>query len=271
MKTAVVCIARLEGNYIREFIDHYRGLGFSNVIVCDNDHDDNDENLVSILKDYIDEGFVIYEDCKNLIRAQMDVYTRMYQKYGNQFDALMYVDIDEFLVLNKNKNISEFLESFPSDWEQIVCNWKCFNDNNLIHYDPRPLMERFTQPIPFGKCIQYGNIAEDAHVKCIVKGGLPQVIFYSNPHVATNPLLTYHASGYRCNNSPWQPINWDVAQINHYVCKTIEEYCTNKLRRGTADRSYDVFLKTYVNRFFGYSEPTQEKIDYLTKMGYSGV
>lgn len=271
LKTAVVCIARLEGKYIREFIDHYKSLGFSNVIVCDNDHDEDDENLASIIKDYIDDGFVIYEDYRNQVKAQMQCYTNMYQKYGNQFYALFYCDIDEQLILNKHKNISEFLRSFPEDWEQILINWKCYNDNNLIHYDPRPLKERFTQPIPFGKCIQYSNIAEDAHVKCIVKGGLPQVLFYSNPHVATNPLITYHASGNRCSTAPWQPINWDVAQINHYICKTIEEYCTNKLSRGSGDRDYQTFLRTYGNRFFGYSEPTQEKLDWLKEHGYSGV
>ena len=57
MRTAVICIARLEGNYIREFIDHYRSLGFSNVIVSDNDHDDDGEDLPSIIQDYIDEGY----------------------------------------------------------------------------------------------------------------------------------------------------------------------------------------------------------------------
>lgn len=271
INAAVCCIARLEGRYLQEWVEWYKKLGFANAIVCDNDHDDDGEDIKEILKEYIDDGFVIYEDYKNQTKAQMSCYTKIYEKYGSVYDAILYVDVDEQLVLNKHNNIIEFLESFSSDWESIVINWKCFNDNNLVHYDPRPLRERFTQPIPHGKCIQYSTIAEDMHVKCFVRGGLPKVVFYSNPHVATNPLLTYHASGYRCNNAPWQPIDWSVAQINHYVCKTIEEYCTNKLRRGSGDRDYQTFLQTYGDRFFKYCEPTQEKLDWLKEHGYSGV
>jgi hypothetical protein len=265
----VCCIARLEGRYIREFVEHYLNLGFTKVIICDNNHDGEDD--LGVIKDYAEQGKVIIEDYRNQVKAQMMAYSIIYEKYKNECHAIMFVDVDEHLILHKHKNIGEFLASFPEDWEQILINWKCFNDNNLIHYDPRPLKERFTQPIPFGKCIQYANIAEDAHVKCIVRGGLPQVVFYSNPHVATNHLNTYHASGYRCSTAPWQPINWDVAQINHYICKTIEEYCTNKLSRGSGDRDYQTFLRTYGNRFFKYSEPTQEKLDWLKEHGYSGV
>lgn len=269
MKTCVVCIARLEGRYLQEFFDHYKSLGFTNVILCDNDHDGDEEDLEAILKPY--NGFVIYEGYRNKVRYQMKAYSEIYAKYKNDYDAFLFADVDELLVLNKHKSITEFLESFPNDWEQILINWKCFNDNGLVHYDPRPLKERFAQPIPFGKCIQYPNIAEDAHVKCIIKGGLPQVVFYGNPHTASTPLVTYHASGNRCSQSPFQPIDWSVAQINHYVCKTIEEYCTNKLRRGSGDRDYSTFLQTYKNRFFKYCEETPEKVEWLKEHGIQGI
>lgn len=265
----VCCIARLEGRYIREFVEHYLSLGFTKVIICDNNHDGEDD--LDVINDYVQQGKVIIEDYRDQVRAQMKAYTDIYAKYGNECDAIMYVDVDEFLILNKHNSIQEFIESFPNDWEQIVVNWKCFGDNGLIHYDARPLMERFTQPIPFDKCIQYGNIAENAHVKCIVKGGLPNVLFYSNPHVSTNPLVTYHSNGNRCTNSPFQPIDWSVAQINHYVTKTIEEYCLNKIKRGSGDRDYQTFLQTYGNRFFKYNEPTQEKLQWLSEHGFSGI
>lgn len=58
-EVAVACIARMEGHYIREFVEHYKSLGFSKCIVADNNRDDDPEDLRFILKDYIDEGFVI--------------------------------------------------------------------------------------------------------------------------------------------------------------------------------------------------------------------
>lgn len=48
LKTAVVCIARLEANYINEWVNHYLGLGFDKVIIADNNHDEDGENLGSI-------------------------------------------------------------------------------------------------------------------------------------------------------------------------------------------------------------------------------
>lgn len=269
MRTAVVCIARLEGNYIREFIDHYRGLGFSNVIVCDNDHDDDDENLASLLKDYIDEGFVIYEDCKNLIRAQMDVYTRMYQKYGNQFDWLLMVDCDEFLTFTKDANVKEFLSKYPEDCEVVVVNWAQYGDNGQIYADySKPLQERFTEPRP-NAMSQY-NFVDDCHIKSFVRGGLPYVMWYSNPHIPTNPLVCYNAKVERCNSSPFQPVDHTVAYFKHFTTKSCEEYC-NKLLRGTPDRTYDVFLKTYVNRYFRINEWTEEKAKFFEQKGYRGV
>ena len=267
MRTCVVTMARLEGRYLPEFIEHYKSLGFTNIIFCDNNHSDDNEDVKGILKPY--EGFVIYEDCKNLIKAQMSVYTRMYQKYGNQFDWLLMVDCDEFLTFTKDKNVSEFLSKFPEDCEVVVANWAQYGDNGQIYADyTKPLQERFTEPKP-NAMSQY-NFVDDCHIKSFVRGGLPNVVWYSNPHIPTNPLVCYNAKGERCNSSPFQPVDHSVAYFKHFTTKSCEEYC-NKLLRGTPDRTYDVFLKTYVGRYFRINDLTEEKVKFFKERGYSGV
>lgn len=270
MRTAVICIARLEGNYIREFIDHYRSLGFSNVIVCDNDHDDDGEDLPSIIQDYIDDGFVIVENWHNQVRAQMRCYTSMYQKYGYDYDAILFCDIDEHLTLIKHKNISEFLESFPDDWEAILCNWAQYGDNGQIYADyTKTLEERFTEPRP-NAMSQY-NFVDDFHVKSIIRGRLPFVLFRGNPHVPDNQLVCYNSAGQRCDSRPFQPVDHSTAYFKHFCTKSLEEYCTNKLRRGSADRDYQTFLMTYANRYFKINDETPEKLEYLSKIGFKGI
>lgn len=267
MRTAVVAIARLEGRYLQEWIEHNLSLGFDKVIIADNNHDEDGEDIAQMFKD---NPNVIVEDYRNKVGYQMRCYSELYLKYGKEYSALMFVDIDEFLILNKHKTISEFLESFPDDWEQIVINWAQYGDNGQIYADySKPLMERFTEHRPNAKA-QY-DFVDEFHVKCIVKGGLPQVVFYSNPHVATNPLLTYHASGYRCSNSPFQQVDHTVAYIKHFCTKSLQEYCENKLKRGSGDRSYQVFLQTYGNRYFKINDWTEEKAQWLRENGYSGV
>ena len=262
MRTAVVCIARLEGNYIREFIDHYRGLGFSNVIVCDNDHKDDNENLGSILKDYIDEGYVIYEDYRDKIGYQMKCYTEMYAKYKDKYDWIAFLDIDEFLEIPNYNRIEDYLKD-KSDFDCVMVNWVCFGDNEQIQADyTKPIQERFKEPLPLDIRVQY-NFPENFHIKSILKGGLDNVVFGGNPHCTDNHFKCCNASGMQVENRPWQMMDYRQAYIKHYVTKSLEEWYTNKMKRGSGDRPYETFIQFYKDRFFKYNRPTQEKIDWL--------
>ena len=51
LRTAVVCIARLEGKYINEWVNYYLGLGFDKIIIADNNHDEDGEDLGAMFKD----------------------------------------------------------------------------------------------------------------------------------------------------------------------------------------------------------------------------
>ena len=267
LNCAVICIARLEGNYIREFVEHYLALGFSKIIIADNNHDGEDD--LDVIDDYVKNGQVIIEDYHNIEKAQMKAYTELYLKYGNKFDWLLFCDIDEFLVLEKHKTIQEFLAD-KNDYECVLINWKTYGDSGQIYADySKPIMERFTVPCPNAKS-QY-SFEDDYHVKSIVKGGLPKVIWYSNPHTVTNPLLCCNAKGERCDQTPFQRPDHTVAHFNHYTTKSLEEYCENKTRRGAGDRSYDCFKSTYKGRYFRINEMTKEKLKWIKEHGYDWI
>lgn len=266
---AVVAIQRLEGKYIREWIEHYLSLGFDKVIICDNSQLSDNEDITEIVSNYIKDGKVIVEDYRGRVRAQMIAYSDMYLKYGSDYNIL-YVDIDEFLVLEKHKSISSFIESIPSEWQCIVFNWMTMTDSGLIYADySRGVKERFTIPNP-NAMSQY-NFVDDCHIKSLVRGGLNEVKFLGNPHIPSTPLKVYNALGLRCDQSPFQCVNHKVAYIKHYTTKSLEEYCTHKLLRGTSDRSYEMFLQTYGNRYFKINEWTEEKQQYLDRIGFKGI
>ena len=66
--------------------------------------------------------------------------------------------------------------------------------------------------------------------------------------------------------SPLLPYDHSVAYLKHYQYKTIEEWLTNKRRRGTPDRSYEQFIQdTPIDNFFKVNEKTQDKLDYINK------
>ena len=266
---ALVAIGRRENLYAREFVEHYKNIGFSKIIIMDNNHD-GEEHFEEVLQDYIDMGFVIVEDFRNesnslnprnSIKLQMRGYSEMYAKYKNDFGWIAFFDFDEFLILPKHRSISEFLEGFPRKCQGILINWLCMTDNNLVEYDPRPLMERFTQPMELLKPIQY-HFPDNCHVKSIVKGGL-NVVFGGNPHVPDTPLIVYNASGRRCKKSSFQPIDHSSALLKHFTTKTIQEWMERKMQVGTPDKEQSYFLSTNKDRFFKINEMTEDKLNYL--------
>lgn len=268
MKNAVVAIQRLEGKYIREWINHYLSLGFDLVIICDNSQLSDNEDVTEIVSDYINIGKVIIEDYRGRVRAQMSAYCDMYLKYGSEYNIL-YVDIDEFLYLECG-NISTFLDTIPSDWECVVFNWMTMGDNGLIYADySKGVQERFTEARPNAKS-QY-SFVDDHHIKSLVRGGLGNVQFLGNPHIPTTQLKVYNVLGDRCDCSPFQQIIHMIGFIKHYTTKSLQEYTENKLMRGTGDRSYELFLQTYGNRYFKINDWTNEKQEYLDRIGFKGI
>lgn len=269
MNNAVVAIARLEGKYLQEWIEHYLSLGFDLVIICDNNQLSDNEDVTEMLSNYINDKKVIVENYRGRVKAQVMAYNDMYLKYGAEYN-LLYVDIDEFLVLEKHKSISEFLTSIPSDWECVVFNWMTMTDSGLIYADYSvPVQERFTIPNPNAKS-QY-SFVDDHHIKSLVRGGLGNVQFLTNPHIPSTPLKIFNAVGNRCDQSPFQSVIHNTAYIKHYTTKSLQEYIENKLKRGVGDRTYELFLQTYGNRYFKINDWTQEKQEYLDIMGFKGI
>ena len=262
-KTAVCAIGRLENAYAVEFVEHYKNLGFSKILICDNNHD-GEEHFEDVLQDYINQGFVEIIDYRNQVRAQMRAYSECYARYGNKYDWILYVDFDEFLYLNgRYKTVSDYLKEFPDDCQAVLVNWLIMDDNDKVYYEDKPLMERFDRPmLPIDKPIQY-SFPDNMHVKSFIRGGLDHVLFSGNPHTTDTPLVAYNANFHRCNNRPWQPMAYENALLKHFMTKSLQEWVENKLKRGTGDRPYEVFKKTYATRYFLVNNMTQEKMDYL--------
>lgn len=268
LKVALCVIGRLENAYAREFVEHYKNLGVDHIFIYDNNQF-NEEFFEEVLQDYIDEGFVEIVNFRGIVKAQNQAYNDCYLKHGSEYDWICFFDFDEFLLLEKHKTIQEYLED-KKYYEVVLINWKCMTDNNLIEYDNRPMIERFTEECDKNICVQY-KWPENMHVKSIVKGGLPNVKYYSNPHLPTNPLLCCNADGIRCDQTPWLPITWETAYLKHFTTKSLQEYCENKLKKGTADRDYNCFKSTYQFRYFKYNKRTKEKLKFLKDNGYDFI
>ena len=272
MKVALCVCGRLGNRYVSEYVKHYKNLGFDHIYIADNNRD-GEENFKDVLQSDIDENFVTLYDYIHLTAFTDLIYTYftdMYNKLSNEYDWIAFFDFDEFLTLVKDTNIKDYLsrECFKNT-NQILINWKLYTDNDLIYDDGRPCLERFTTPMDINKYVQYGDIKENQHIKCIVRTKIANVKCESVHYLSAELLenTTYNNCGTKIMPDTYQEINYELSYIKHFFTKTIDEFINNRIKKWV-NWDFHNFVFT-LNNFFKVNNLTQEKINYLIQNGYN--
>ena len=272
LKTLVCGIAKLENNYIREWVEHYKKLGFTNVVIYDN-NDLDGERFEDVIGDYIEDGFVIIENARGKTCYQHPAYTDCYKKYNADYDWIAFYDIDEFLELKKVDTVSEYLsqEKF-NDFEVIYVNWKIYTDNNNVRYSPKPVQERFTRPMPYKKCLKY-QFPENNHHKSFVRGrGAFETLEFQmryGSHTPCNVTKCCNSIGEKVPMEFWCEYVYDEAILKHYQTKTLEEWIMNKQVRRYPDSPPEINIyhpHLSIQFFFAINEMTKEKEKFLKSL-----
>jgi len=226
MKIALVCIAKNEDHYVGEWVNYHLKLGFNKIFIYENDWESNIEND-NVVKIKINEP-----------RQQIPAYNSFIKNYKNEYDWVAFLDVDEFLVLKKHKNIEEFITEYGK-YESIGINWVLFGDNHLNKSDDYSLINRFT--------MRQNSI--NPHIKSIVNLRHSKFMWVHNHDgywVDTN-----HKQFYKTPFNHDGPI--DIAQINHYFCKTKDEFI-EKVNRDRADNGGIRDLKDFDDHNFNEVE-----------------
>lgn len=260
----LVAIAKNEKDYIKEFVIHHLSIGVDKVIIYDNNSIDG-ESYDELLSDEVSSGSLDIINVRGLQGQQLRVYKDAYDRHKNEEGWMIFIDVDEFLFLN-GCDIKELFSSLQfNNAKQVLFNWHSMNDNGLVRYDNRPLVERFTQYTDVGEkpCGCTGN----RHVKCCLKLNPSYNPRFSTSHSAQNMTPCMDSTG-KLIYSPSQnvgPFNanpdYSIAEIRHYHFKTIEEFVKNKMTKGFADFQRNS-VQPYLD-FFNRCELTKEKIEYL--------
>ena len=258
----IICtIAKQENKYIKEFIEHYRKLKITKIIIYDN-NDINGENFEEILKSDINNNFIKVINYRGLHQPQFIALNKCYKEYKNIYEWIAFFDIDEFLYIKNYTNIIEFLSlSKFNKCQSIIINWKYYGDNNQLYYEPKPLRERFIKEYNVEK-IKKNNYYYSA-AKSIIRGGL-NLKWGVFPHFTYN-TINCRADGSIINNY-FSPPQYSNAYINHYITKSTEEFI-EKLKRGDVmiipDQNY---IKERINNYyFLFNQITKEKINLFKK------
>lgn len=211
MKIALVCIAKNEDNYIAEWVEYHVKLGFENVFVYENNWRCKYEHpkLIKIPFDGVSQ--------------QINAYNHWLTNKKNEYDWVAFFDVDEFLVLKKHKNVQDFVLDYKGR-NGIGVNWYMFGNNGHEKVDGE-----FSQVRRFTKRGEKMN----HHVKTILNCSTNCRMSVHNP----NGVVIVSPNGISFTGPFNKTPNDEIAQLNHYYCKTPEEFM-KKCDRGRADTAY---------------------------------
>ena len=252
-----------ENRYAREVLEYYKKLGVDKFIFADN-NDKNSEKFSDIFQKEISDGLIEIIDIRGKIKNQMELYADLYEIYNSKCRWMSFYDFDEFLEIKKNNKtltIKDYL-SAPNfqKCDVIINNWLSYNDNELIKYDKRPVLKRFTKPL-------YNSIS-NRFIKSIVKGNI-RFNPWSNSvscHRPQHKLRTCDSYGNRAktfNDVLWPP-QLDFAYIKHYLTKSTEEYAERSKKGHPFGES--IFYDERVYNYFLHNIVTEEKVRFFEKI-----
>jgi hypothetical protein len=209
MKVALVCIAKNEDNYIQEWVDYNLKLGFDHIFIYMNNWRTDIEHP-QVTKIEFDG-----------VSQQRNAYLNFTTHRKHDYDWAAFFDVDEFLVLKKHKVVQDFVQDY-NNHVGIGINWYMFGNNGHTEVidNEYSQIKRFTKR---------GSVMNE-HVKTILNCRINSTMDIHNPYNLriTSPNRVLFQGPFNRNT------NDEIAQINHYYCKTRLEFI-EKCDRGRAD------------------------------------
>ena len=257
LKVCLCIIGKRENRYVKEFVEHYKKIGYNKIFIYDN-NEINDEKFEDIIQDEIDKGFISIINLRGLKRKQFYSYKDCYKNNNKKYDWLSFFDFDEFLELNPPfVKIQDYLgiKEFKK-CDTVKINQILYENYTQVYYENKPLKQRLKKRIRISR-----------HIKSTVRGNLP-INYWSkmrNPHTSLNKFVTCSGSGKIINySSSYAPPDVKLAYLKHYYFKSFEEFCI-KRKRGNAD-SKNLQLNQKLKEFFDSYKNDTNKLKIMKKI-----
>lgn len=269
MKAAIIAIAKKENHYIKEWVDWHLCLGFDNIIICD-DNEIDDERI----SDVISDDRVIIKDYRGRKGSvQIYCYTTEWLENRSKYDWILFIDIDEFVILEDkyNHDIHNFLNDSIFEGVDIIrLTWQVYGTNGKNDVeDDWSVMNRFTDK----RELQYNRYAKSfLNTKL---NYIPATNIVGHGYFANKDLIAVDATGKPCENK-YSSYSYNAetgvyqnAWINHYITKTIGEYVRQKVFRGGANSNPFRYVgfgtyntKELFKYFWTYNDYDEEQAKY---------
>jgi hypothetical protein len=152
----------------------------------------------------------------------------------------LYLDCDEYLVLNSYSNVKDFLNSYPNA-DTISMNWLMFGSNYQISRQ-KSIIETYTR----------SELIVDQHVKTFARpdkistnlGPHTYDVLDKNRRYSVNKNIKNDDGPFVHTNLEYYNVD---AYIAHYVYQSEEDFMLRKAARARDDNSSNMFNKSFLN------------------------
>lgn len=209
--------------HIQEWASHHLLLGFSLIYIFDH------KSIIPIQNVFEQNPFfknrVIVERCEMDGAIKLQLMKKASIIAGTLYaDWMLYLDADEFLVLNSFVGVKQMLSCFHFA-DSVAVNWLMFGSNNHIQEPNGLIIENYTR----------SDQILNPHVKSFVRPS--QVVSATNPHYfnIVKPQRMFSISGQQMNPAFYSFHYWSIeydktpAYIAHYLYQSEETYTNRKL------------------------------------------
>lgn len=221
-RVAVCLRFRDEARFLEEWLEYYLAAGVDHFFLYNNFSIDHYQE---VLRPYLDRGRVTLIDWPRKPASPAAEHDCIARTRG-RFEWVGFIDADEFVVVRDGRSIPEFLGGF-GDAPAVALHWYYYGSSG---HEQRPqdwVIRAYT----------HRAAAPNHHFKVFVRP--EQVTRNRNSHnfYYRQGRCAVREDGRRVYGSMSRPPSVERAWINHYYCKSLEDYLEKAARSSSLDRS----------------------------------
>lgn len=239
-KFCIMTMIKNERLYLKEWIDYHLKLGFDAIFIFEDYRSESHEDIVKDYDNvYLDkiEKTGIHDYKSNETTTQIKLFKYFLYKLKNEkiYDWCLYIDVDEFLVMDDGITLEKLCLDYQ-EYTGLILSWKMFNANKHIKRPIGNVMDNYTKSI--NVIIDGDNNFTRYNKKSFVNVHKAKT-FFTNHCIedGVDIEMSHNVDNKIIHHTAW---------INHYFTKSFEDYCYRMQIRGNMgnnNRTYDQFFE----------------------------
>ena len=224
-RSAIVAIVKNEQDHIAEWVIYNLELGFSSVIIYDNQSTDATKTILLKLVGRIDIQVVDWPSTES--NYQLMAYDDALARFGKSYRWMAFIDTDEYFVPAPGSSLASIFAA-NDDHDALAVSWSVFGSSGHEAKPTGLLIENFTHR-------SHEDFGPNCHIKSIVNPA--STLRCINPHLFEikgeykdlegRSFSWLHEIGLK---NP----NYSQGKLNHYFVRS-RQHWADKLARGYHD------------------------------------